>query len=391
MINIKRYLQVPEDSFFLFGPRGVGKSTWLRQVKDWDLHIDLLQHSQYIEFLKNPSLLRDLVLPLKKNSWVWIDEVQKVPDLLDEVHSLMETHRIRFALSGSSARKLKRHGANLLAGRAITRRMETLTSFELGKNFDLTEALEFGGLPLVVVKPALRKDILKTYVATYLREEIQEEGHVRKIEPFVRFLEVAALLNGQVVNLSNVAKEAAVPRPSVDGYFSILEDTLLGYWLPSFRPKVKVRENTHSKFYWFDPGVARSAAGLMDETLEKEWLGRSLETLIFHELRSYNLKTNIDRALFYYNTPSRLEIDFIVQLQKANLSRKSKVVLIEVKLSESWDSRWETAMRDLNESGKVEVMGMYGIYMGKRALERNGVKILPALEFLKKLYAGEIY
>jgi predicted AAA+ superfamily ATPase len=369
----------------------VGKSTWLRESGDWDLTIDLLQSSEYLEFLKNPGRLRDLASGLKKHSWIWIDEVQKVPALLDEVHGLMESHRLRFGLSGSSARKLKRRGANLLAGRAITRRMEPLTAFELGKDFDLRVAIEFGALPLVINKPDLRRDILKSYVATYLKEEIQEEGHVRRIEPFVRFLEIAALMNGQITNLSNVALEAGVPRPSVDGYFSILVDTLIGHWLPAYRPRMKVREKSHAKFYWFDSGVARAAAGLIDEHAEREWLGRSLETMLFHELRGYNDMTNVERSLFYYSTPSGMEVDFVVQLRRPTLSRKASVVLIEVKLSPSWDSRWEAPMREFKESGKVQVEGMFGLYTGQRVLNRDGLKVMPVTTFLADLYQGAIY
>ncbi len=391
MASYKRFLVPPTDSFFLFGPRGVGKSTWLKESRDWSLKIDLLQSTQYFEFLKNPGLLRDLSGNLKKNDWIWIDEVQKVPALLDEVHSLIESNKFRFALSGSSARKLKRQGANLLAGRAITRRMETLSSFELGKDFDLSNVLQFGSLPLVINKPDLRKDILKSYVSTYLKEEIQEEGHVRKIEPFVRFLEVAAIMNGQVTNLSNLASEAGVPRPSVDGYFSILIDTLIGHWLPAYRPKAKVREKSHAKFYWFDSGVARAAAGLIDEHAEREWLGRSLETMIFHELRCYNDMLNVDREIFYYSTPSGLEIDFVVQLRKATLSRKASVLLIETKLSPKWDPRWEAPMKDLRDSDKLKVEGMYGLYTGDKTLVRDGVKIMPISDFLRDLYKGLIY
>ena len=390
MIPFKRTLEAPDYSFFLFGPRGVGKSTWLKTLRPWDIEIDLLQSTQYLAFIRNPGLLRDMVGTLGADAWVWIDEVQKVPALLDEVHSLMESHKINFVLSGTSARKLKRQGANLLAGRAITRKLDALSSFELGDAFNLDAALEFGTLPLVVTRPAIRKDILKTYVATYLKEEIQEEGMVRKIEPFVRFLEVAALMNGQVVNMNHIATEAVVPRPSVTGYFSILTDTLLGHWVPSFRPRVKVRELGHPKFYWFDGGVARAAAALLDEPMEREWQGRALETFILHEIRCYHSAKNIDREISYYNTPSNLEIDFVITLQTATVSKKAKVILLEIKLSAKWDAKWEQAMRDLHDSGKVEVVAMYGIYGGDKKLVRNGVTILSVRDFLSSLFKGEI-
>ena len=391
MPDFARLLTPPKDSFFLFGPRGVGKSTWLRSKLAANLTINLLQHDIYLKYLTNPSYLRDVASSLKKADWICIDEVQKVPAILDEVHWLMEERGLRFALSGSSARKLKRGGANLLAGRAITRRMDPFSFAEITKVYNLRERLEYGCLPLVVNKPELGRDILKTYVASYLKEEIQEEGHVRKIEPFVRFLEIAALLNAQQVNGTNIAREAGIPRPSIEGYFSILVDTLIGYLLPAYQPRAKVKEQSHPKFYWFDCGVARAAAGLMDEVPESEWLGRSLETMVFHELRVRNHTAGLERALFYYRVQSGIEIDFIIELKKATLAQKALVTLIEVKNSKKWDHRWSKPMLDIKKSGKVRVQKMFGVYRGTDHLKRDDVEILPVEMFFERLHNGLIF
>lgn len=391
MTDFSRLLTPPKDSFFLFGPRGVGKSTWLKSQLAADLTINLLQHDVYLKYLINPSYLRDVASGLKKTDWICIDEVQKVPAILDEVHWLIEERGLRFALSGSSARKLKRGGANLLAGRAITRHMDPFSFAEIAKVFNLRERLEYGCLPLVVNKPGLGRDILKTYVGSYLKEEIQEEGHVRKIKPFVRFLEVAALLNAQQVNGTNIAREAGIPRPSIEGYFSILVDTLIGYLLPAYQPRAKVKEQSHPKFYWFDCGVARAAAGLIDEVPESEWLGRSLETLVFHELRVRNHTAGLERALFYYRVQSGVEIDFIIELKKATLAQTAHVTLIEVKNSKKWDPRWSTPMLNLKASGKVRVQKMFGVYLGTDLLTRDGVEILPVEIFFERLHNGKIF
>ncbi len=389
--NFKRLLSPPRDSFFLFGPRGVGKSTWLKSELLADLSINLLQNDTYLKYLTNPSHLRDVTSSLKKHSWVCIDEVQKVPAILDEVQFLIEENKLRFALSGSSARKLKRGGANLLAGRAITRNMDPFSYAEIKQEYNLNKRLELGCLPLVVTKPDLGRDILKTYVATYLKEEIQEEGHVRKIEPFARFLEVAALLNAQQINGSNIAREAQIPRPSIDGYFSILVDTLIGYLLPAYQPRAKVKEQSHPKFYWFDCGVARAAAGLMDEHPESEWLGRALETLVYHELRARNHAVGSDRALSYYRLQSGVEVNFVIELKKASLTNKAQVILLEVKNSKKWDFRWSKPMLELKNSNKLEVKKMFGIYRGVEHLNRDGVEIMPVESFFELLHKAKIF
>ena len=203
----------------------------------------------------------------------------------------------RFALCGSSARKLRRGGANLLAGRALTLAMESFSSAELGGEFDLDFALNWGLLPFVRNEPDAAADILAAYVNTYLKEELQAEGLIRNVPPFVRFLAVAGQINGQVLNVQNIAREAAVARSTVDTYFAVLTDTLVGHLLPAWRPGLKVREAAQPKFYWFDPGVARAAAGLLRDPADRLWQGTALETLIYHELRIYNEVSRKHRRL----------------------------------------------------------------------------------------------
>jgi predicted AAA+ superfamily ATPase len=386
-----RALKKPSSSFFLFGPRGVGKSTWLNQHFANVPYFNLLKNETYLALSLNPSLIEAKIGSLPPESWICIDEIQKLPSLLDEVHRLMEEKKYQFALSGSSARKLKRHGANLLAGRAITRHMEGFSFSEIETDFDLRKTLEWGSLPLVVLKPEICADTLRAYVHTYLREEIKEEGLVRKVEPFVRFLEIAAIMNGQQLNVENMAREAKVGRPSVDTYISILEDTLIAHKLPAYRPKAKVREQTSPKLYWFDAGVARGAAGLLDDPVESTWLGTSLETLIFHELRVYNHTQNKNRLIAYYKTATGLEIDFVIETQKRQANQKAHVVCLEIKLARQWNRKWEKPMRSLKETGKVAVDRMIGIYGGDEKLSFDGFEVLSVKDFLLALQAGQIF
>ena len=280
---IIRLLKPPDRSFFLFGPRGVGKTTWLKNVLSEAIYFDLLDASLFLELSQNPGHLGPMIGERTENSWIVVDEIQKIPELLDEVHRLIETKGWRFALCGSSARKLRRGGVNLLGGRAITRYLDAFSCKELKKAFDVKFSLQWGFLPYVQLDRKNAPDILNAYVNTYIKEEIKEEGIVRRLPPFLRFLTIAGQLNGQLINRRNISREATVPRSTVDVYFSILEDTLLGHFLPAYRPNLKVREQTHPKFYWFDPGVARAAAGLVFDPVDRLWMGIALENLIYHE------------------------------------------------------------------------------------------------------------
>lgn len=389
--EVERLLKPPKRSFFLFGPRSVGKSFWLKRHFGKAPYFDLLDNRIYLELSRDPSLLEAKIGLKPRGTWICIDEIQKIPALLSEVHRLIEEKGFRFALTGSSARKLKRGGADLLAGRAVTSRMEGFSFAEVGPLFELDFVLNWGSLPIVSGDQSDAPDVLSAYVHTYIKEEIKEEGLVRKAEPFIRFLEVAGIVNGQLLNKENIARDAKVPRSTVDVYFSILEDTLLGHMLPAYRPKAKVREQTHSKFYWFDAGVARSAAGLSYDPLDSTWRGWSLETLIFHELRVYNHIMSKNRPVFFYRTGSGAEIDFVIETKKRTQSGKSHVVCIEVKHSKKWDRNWEKAMRSFAESKKAAVEKMFGVYCGIDSYHFNGIDILPVKDFLSRLYKGEIF
>jgi len=338
---IKRLLKLPDRSFFLFGPRGVGKTTWLKNVLPEAIYFDLLDTSLFLELSQNPGHLGPMIGERLEKSWVVVDEIQKIPELLDEVHRLIEAKRWRFALCGSSARKLRRGGVNLLGGRAVTRYLDAFSYRELNKAFDLKFSLQWGFLPYVQLDRENAADILNAYVNTYIKEEIKEEGIVRRLPPFLRFLNIAGQLNGQLINRHNISREAAVPRSTVDVYFSILEDTLLGHFLPAYRPNLKVREQTHSKFYWFDPGVARAAAGLVFDPVDRLWMGIALENLIYHELRVYNLTQNRNRVIFFYRTGAGSEIDFIIETRKRRQVSSAHIACLEVKLAEKWDRKWE--------------------------------------------------
>jgi uncharacterized protein len=388
---VPRLLQVPDRSFFLFGPRATGKSTWLREVLPGATRLDLLDTRLALELTREPYRLESRLTDLKPGNWAILDEIQKIPALLDEVHRLMESRRICFALCGSSARKLKRGGANLLAGRAILRHMEAFSAAEVGTHFDLDHALQWGTLPIVVESPGHEADILESYVHTYIQEEIKAEGIVRQVPPFLRFLSIAGQFNGQVVNASNVSREAAVPRMSVDSYFEILVDTLWGHFLPAWQPGLKVRERVRPKFYWFDPGVARLAAGLGTEPLDRAWKGCALETLFFHELRVFNETTGRHRALSYYHTAADVEIDFVIETAKRRAGAKPSVVCVEVKSAERWDRSWNRAMREMAASGRVHVDGLYGVYLGRDRLRFDGIEVLPVMDFMAALHSGKVF
>lgn len=388
----ERVLKRPDRSFFLFGPRGTGKSTWfLKNKEPHTMTFNLLHSETFLKLNRNPSLIEDQTSHLKPGNWVWLDEVQKIPPLLDEVHRLIEEKGLLFALTGSSARKLKRGGANLLAGRATTRTMEGLVFHELQDSWDLNFALQWGCLPLLYKENVNPQEFLSDYLHTYLKEEVREEGLVRKIDPFFRFLEIAGMLNGQKINSSNIAREAHVARATVDTYYQILEDTLIIHYLPGFQPMAKVRESTLPKVFWFDSGVARAAAGLLNEPFDSVWAGFALETYLFHELRVYNQISKKQRPFFYYQTPSKKEIDFIIELKKGRLNTKSEIIPIEIKWSKKWNKEWSKEILTLRNSGKVKVVKAFGVYMGKDHMISDRIEILPVSLFLEKLWNHQIF
>ncbi len=388
---IKRVFDLPKRSFMLLGPRGTGKCTLIRQQNKFDLEIDLLKSKFFLALSANPSLLEEWTESLKSGAWIYIDEIQKIPALMDEIHSLYESRKFNFALSGSSARKLKRGGGNLLAGRALAVQLFPFTYVEYDQHYSLSEAIEWGSLPQVITEPKYRKDFLSSYVENYLREELIEEGIIRKLEPFLRVLQVTGIYNGQILNIENIARESHVGRTTIDKYFEILEDTLIGHRLNPFRPKWNAKELTHPKFYLFDSGVARGCAGLLNEELDASWLGFSLETLIINEVRAYNHYLKANRALYYYKFSGGYEIDLLIENRKKTLSSPQQLTAIEIKLARRWDKRWNHPLIDIKNKSKGKIKKLIGVYRGDRELQFGELSVYPLELFLKKLSQGEFF
>ena len=382
-----RLLQRPNKSFFLFGPRGTGKSVWLDQeLPDAELRVNLLKSGDYLRYKQDPARLAQEVAALPRGAWIIIDEVQKLPELLDEVHALLfeSRHSYKFALSGSSARKLKQSQANMLAGRALTRRMFPLSMLETPKDFSLQGTLAHGRLPMAVTaaNETERIEFLDAYVETYLREEIQQEALVRNLDSFYRFLSVAALVNGQMLNISNIAREVGVARSTVQGYFSILEDTLIGWYLPAFRNRAKVKEVAHPKFYLFDCGVQRALAGLHRDKPSAAEQGTLFETWIINELRALDAWRGHGGQFFYWRTPSGNEVDLIWRLGK-------QAAGFEIKSGTRWKPEFNKGLEALLDSG--DISSAYGIYRGEQRLKVGAVTILPYRDALQMAHDGTIF
>jgi uncharacterized protein len=382
----RRLLKPPAQSFFLFGPRGTGKSTWLKEhFGTAPLRIDLLKSSEFLKYQRTPSLLAEEVAALKKGSWVIIDEVQKVPALLDEVHSLLfdREESISFALSGSSARKLKKAEANLLAGRALAKKMFCLSCLEMGPPFRLDRALQFGMLPAVenASDDSIRAERLDAYIETYLKEEIQQEALVRNLDSFFRFLQVAALYSGQILNISNIARDIGVSRSTVQGYFDILLDTLIGWYLPAFRLKAKVKEVSHPKFYLFDGGVKRALLGEHRDSPGHMEAGQLFEAFIVNEIRLLNSYLAVGAEMSYWRTESGNEVDLI-------WSRGKRRIGFEIKHTKTWKREFNSGLATLLAEEKIEQA--FGIYTGERELKQGHISVLPFREALRKISSGEI-
>jgi uncharacterized protein len=377
-----RLLKKPDNSIFLFGPRGTGKSTWIEGLFGSAVIYDFLDTKEAIRFERNPGVLFSETKSLAPGSWVVLDEVQKVPAVLDEVHRLVEKRNLRFVLCGSSARKLKRGGANLLAGRAIVTEMFPLTSAELGGDFDLSTVLLYGSLPLSV-EGTDREGYLTTYTATYLNEEIRMEALTRNVGAFSRFLEIAARQNGQVTNISNIARDAGVARTTVQNYFDILIDTLIGYWVPAWKLKKSTKQISHPKFYLFDTGVARALSGRLPYPPSREELGPLLENLVFNEVRAYLSYKKLRYQPQFWSSYNGTEVDLFFET-------KQGYVGVEIKAAENWQKKFGRGLvRMRQEMAPAEIKG-YGVYRGKRPAKVDGIDVLPVELFFRKLWDGEI-
>ena len=376
-----RTLSVPNHSFFLFGPRSTGKTTWLKQTlpAEGTTTFDFLLDDVLIPLLQQRELFRQRV-EASNPGWIFIDEVQKFPAVLNDVHHLIQKYpdkRYKFAISSSSARKLKRLDSNLLAGRVIKRDFFPLTIKEIGANFDLDTALQFGMLPKVVSDPEFAIDILEAYTGTYVTQEINQETLIRDIATFARFLRIAAIMNSEILNVSNIARDAAIGRTTAQRYFEILVDTLIGWFVYPWQSKIKVKEVAHPKFYLFDPGVARSLSGYLREPVGREESGALLETLVLHELRAWSCYTNSGGDIFYWRTTAGKEVDFI-------WSRGATTIGIEVKSSKNWRREWSKPLLELLAAKRITKA--FGIYRGTEILKEGALTILPVEEFATRLY-----
>jgi predicted AAA+ superfamily ATPase len=377
--NYLRLLKLPTRPFFLFGPRGTGKSTWLHQHLSDGYLIDLLNEGKYQELLARPQLFAEEISGVEKDRWVIVDEAQRLPNLLNEVHRLIEKEGRKFALCGSSARKLRQVGVNLLAGRATRRLMFPLLPEEMSDDFTILSALQIGTLPLVV-KSTDPVETLKDYVQMYLREEIQAEAIVRNLPAFARFLPVAALFHGQVLNISSLARDAGAHRNTIAGYIEVLEDTLLAFRLPAYQPKLKVKEQQHPKLYFVDAGIVRSIKKQLGPlTIEEK--GALFEGWVCNLLRALiNYRDLADDLFYWAPADSKTEVDFL--LVKGN----SKVA-IEAKSSENLDNEDYKGLRAIKDlSGLKRRIIVYG--GAAKRVTNDGIEILPVKEFIVQINTG---
>ena len=373
---IERLLDLPSllqrKSHFLFGPRQTGKTSLIRHSLKGVRSYDLLDTSVYLSLSQDPGRISQELNP--RDEIVVIDEIQRLPILLNEIHRLIEERGIRFLLTGSSARKLRRGGVNLLGGRARTKYMHPLTYRELGNEFDLLKAIDRGLLPSIYLSDDPRAD-LQAYAGSYLQQEIVAEGITRNIPAFSRFLKVAALCNGTIVNFTNVSNDAQVPRTTVYEYFEILKDTLLLHELPAWRKSKKRKPLASSKYYFFDVGVVATLQGREFRPGTPEF-GEAFETYLMHELVSYSDYIS-GEPISYWRSTSGFEVDFILGDHTA----------IEVKAKENLSTHDLKPLRALAEEKNLKRYLCVSLEPRRRNLEN--LTILPFREFLEALWSRE--
>jgi uncharacterized protein len=383
VVMLQRQLVRPKSSFFLLGPRGTGKTTWVRAELPKAHGVDLLDEARYQSYLVDPSRFAAELRAVPLGSWVVVDEVQRLPGLLNEVHRAIEERRLRFALTGSSARKLRRGGTNLLGGRARQVTMFPFVPEEIGSSFRLDRALQHGTLPLVwdADEP---EPTLKAYAQAYIKEEIQAEGVARNLSGFARFLPIAGLMHGQSLNVASLARDAGVARQTVAGYVQILEDTLLAATLDSFQARLRVRERRHPKFYFVDAGIARAVKGQLG-TLTSEERGPLLEGFVFMLLRFYRERAELYDDIGYWapTEAHATEVDFVI-------SRRKERAAIEVKATRTVrpaDLRGLRAIADLPGLRRRVL-----VYLGReRLVMPDGIEAWPFADFARALAEGKLW
>ncbi|MCX7120721.1 MAG: ATP-binding protein [Gammaproteobacteria bacterium] len=381
-MNIKRtlnlYSLLKKKSYFLFGPRATGKTSLIKaQIPNEVPLLDLLESDLYLRLSTNPEKLESLIFGINPNAtMVVIDEVQRIPEILNEVHRLIEKKKIAFLLTGSSARKLKRNQANLLAGRARQAELFPLTSFEIPE-FNLQRYLQFGGLPMVYQSDDPLDD-LHAYVNTYLKEEIQAEAAVRQLSSFARFLKFSALTSGDVLNFANISNDAMVPASTIRDYYTILEDTFIGFMLPAWTRTVKRKPATKSKFYYFDIGVKNTLANITQIPVQSDLFGKAFEHFIALELRAYLSYRRKHSPLSYWQAQNGQEVDFII----------GDTIAIEVK---SADHVQDKHLKGLQALAEEKICQRYILVSQDNIVRRiDNIELMPWKEFLGKLWADEI-
>ena len=370
----------PRESFFLWGPRQTGKSHLLRSSYPDAAYYDLLDTDLYIRLTQRPALLREELAAQGKTKLVILDEIQKVPLLLDEVHGLIEKHRFVFGMCGSSARKLRRGHANLLGGRATRYELHGLVSQEIGKGFNLLRAMNHGYLPRHYLSDSPH-DLLRSYVNDYLKEEIAAEGLTRNLPAFSNFLNVAALSDAEIVNYSTIARDCGISSPTVKEHFQILVDTLLGSFLPSYTKRPKRRIAQAPKFYFSDVGVVNTLAKRGRIEPQSELFGKAFENWVFHELCAHRSYSGLYYDLAYWRLSTGTEADFVVNDMQ---------IAIEAKGSARPHADHLKGLREIaKDHPKIQRRILVCLEDRPRKTE-DGIEILPYRVFAERLWAGEI-
>lgn len=377
LIRRQSFKNCGKESCFLWGARQTGKSTLLKFLYPESLYFDLLLSDEYERLLRRPSLLREIIEGSDISSPVIVDEIQRLPELLNEVHWLIENRGIRFILIGSNPRKILRSGGNLLGGRALRYELHPLVSAEI-PDFDLIKALNNGLLPRHYLSNNPRK-LLSAYIGNYLRDEIITEARIRNITSFSRFLEAAAFSNGEMVNYSNIAADCGVSSPTVREYFQILEDTLTGHFLPSFQKNPKRRVINAPRFYFFDVGIAGYLIKRGRIDYGSEAFGKAFEHFIYQEIIAHSHYSDLNYPVSYWRTTSQLEVDFILGDHET---------AIEVKSTNMVNPRHLKGLKSFSEEYKVKRSIVVSTDPHPRRID--DIMIMPWKMFLEELWAGKI-
>src|SRR3990167_4493491 len=377
MKEFKRLLKLPltgKSSIFLFGPRGTGKTSWIKENLSDSIYIDLLDFNMYSVLSANPARLSNMI-PQDYKDWIVIDEIQRVPELLNEVHRLIESKKFRFLLTGSSARSLRRQGVNLLAGRALRYNMHPLVIQEIGKDFDLAHILKFGLLPTAVLHENPDK-YLESYVQTYVREEVLQEGLTRSIGSFTRFLEVASFSQGSILNFSEIARELSLNRQLVTGYFDILDDLLISSRINPFTLRAKRKTVMHQKFYFFDAGVFQFLRPRGPLDIISEIDGATLETLFYQSLQAINDYYDLGYKIYFWRTAAGQEVDFV-------LYGPNGLHAFEIKHSSKITPKAFKGLRAFKEDYPEAKLKL--IYLGDHKEYHGDIEVVPLEVALKEL------